>query len=303
MREGSGTFREPCKAGLQLSILDRPVKEPMATPYFKMSLFASACMLASVSTFTAVIPASAQNSPAPAAAQPDKSAQPVTPPVVAPATDAGQQPKPADASKTTEPAPTITSIDVKPGDRWVYKIYEDISGNLESTATQTLTEVQNNNFNVQYTSTRADTQRTTNPFLLVFDNNWNLIQDGDWSYRPSEPYVGIKLPLKVGEQWNVTFQRTRHKPEVHQTFNETSKVVAWEHVKVRDGDDYDAYRIETTAQGKTIGNPKKFDVTGTFWYAPSVNRYVKRITETRVDGRLTTRYLQYLVAFTRRADE
>jgi hypothetical protein len=41
----------------------------------------------------------------------------------------------------------------------------------------------------------------------------------------------------------------------------------------------------------------------TMWLAPSVNRYVKRIVETRIDDRFQSWNIELLSAYTRRHDD
>jgi hypothetical protein len=81
---------------------------------------------------------------------------------------------------------------VLPGDRWVYEVTDEISGDLKLTTTVFVLDVSEQEINTRV-STRASSARQ-----IVFDRNWNRIDDSVWKYRPSDG-AGIKKPLLVGK--------------------------------------------------------------------------------------------------------
>ena len=83
---------------------------------------------------------------------------------------------------------------VLPGDRWVYEITDEISGDLKLTTTVFVLDVSEQEINTRV-SMRGSSARQ-----VVFDRNWNRIDDSVWKYRPSEG-AGIKKPLQVGKEW------------------------------------------------------------------------------------------------------
>ena len=207
-----------------------------------------------------------------------------------------------DISPASSLAPQVNAIDVKPGDRWTYKVYDDITGDLKFTAVSVLTEAAEGTFTTQTSVTQPNGIAPIGGSVVVFDNNWDLIEDGIWKRNPADTSVGVKLPLQVGNQWKGTFDAVRQNPEQHFAIKSSSSVAAWEHVKLRFGLQYDAFRIESISHGGPIGVTMDVQTKVTSWYAPQVNHYVKRITEARVNGHLSARTIEYLAGYTRRTD-
>ena len=136
---------------------------------------------------------------------------------------------------------------------------------------------------------------------IVFDEAWNTLSDGVWTWKPGSPMTGIKLPLKLGAQWATKMAVSRQAPNLNYTQTATSKVTSWDHIKLASGLEYDAYRIEVTTRARQ--NPQRLlEAKSTFWYAPEVNHVVWHIEENRLNGRLTERFVQSLTDYKRRSD-
>src|SRR5262249_58923714 len=91
---------------------------------------------------------------------------------------------------------------VLPGDRWVYEITDEISGDLKLTSTVFVLDVSEQEINTRV-STRGSSARQ-----IVYDRNWNRIDDSVWKYRPSDG-AGIKKPLQVGKEWRFLKKATQ----------------------------------------------------------------------------------------------
>jgi len=64
---------------------------------------------------------------------------------------------------------------------------------------------------------------------------------------------------------------------------------------------FNAYKIETSIQAINTKDPsRKYQVVQISWYAPEVDHWVKRSTETRIDGRLRDKSAVELVEYGRR---
>jgi hypothetical protein len=192
----------------------------------------------------------------------------------------------------------ISSVDIQTGDRWVYSIVDDITGNLE--ATQSLVVTEKVGHTVTVASTLVKAGRPGPGGLLVFDDTWGMINNGA-QFRPADPGTGIKLPLKTGSVWKTKYRMIAPN---HLGFDgtSTSKVLDWEHLTLRSGLEYDAYKVETMQSVGPVGGAPTMLSKIDLWYAPAANRFVKRIEEDRKGGRLAQRRIQELVAYTRRAD-
>ena len=208
----------------------------------------------------------------------------------------------ADAQPPAESAPSTPSSttsseameDPQVGDHWTYEVRDDISGDLKFTMVQTVTDISATDINIRQTE-------LNNPGVgfLTFDRSWNVKNNGTWRYSPGDG-TGIGSPFEVGKSWpvksndvniaaNVTFRRTG-----------TSKVTARENVTTSAGT-FNAYKIETSIQAINTKDPsRKYQVVQISWYAPEVDHWVKRSTETRIDGRLRDKSAVELVEYGRR---
>jgi hypothetical protein len=112
---------------------------------------------------------------------------------------------------------------VLPGDRWVYEVTDEVSGELKLTTTVFVLDVSEQEIN-----TRVST-RGTGARQIVFDQSWNRIDDSVWKYRPSDG-SGIKKPLQVGKAWRFESKATHFQNGTALTITGESKVVGEEKV-------------------------------------------------------------------------
>src|SRR5437870_3540866 len=112
---------------------------------------------------------------------------------------------------------------VLPGDRWVYEIKDEITGDVKLTTTVFVLDVSENEIN-----TRVST-RGVGPRQVVFDRSWNRIDDSTWKYRPSDG-TGIKTPLQVGKEWRFESRATHFQNGTALSTTGQSKVVAEEKI-------------------------------------------------------------------------
>jgi len=205
---------------------------------------------------------------------------------------------------TATAAPVIDKIDVRPGDRWTYQVIDDITGETKSTVVHTVTELKDKTYSVQSTFTPYG-QSVGSSALQVFDEDWNLLEDQVWTHNPANPSTGIQLPLKLGAQWKAHLTSSRKTPpEVHFDIDATAKVSAYEPVILKFNKTYDAFKLEVDETLTNSATPSSVVTSKTtMWFAPSVNRYVKRVVETRVNDRLQSRMIEMLAAYARRHND
>lgn len=197
----------------------------------------------------------------------------------------------------------VDKLDVRPGDRWIYETIDDITGETKSTTVHAVTEIRGKTYSVQSAYTPYG-KNFTNTVLQVFDETWNLVEDPIWTRKPADPATGIRLPLKIGAQWKTHFTSTRRNPDANVSLDAVTRVVAYEPVMLKFNKNYDAFKLEINEAPTNSGTSSSFVTTKiTMWFAPSVNRYVKRIVETRVNDRLQSRNIELLSAYTRRHDD
>jgi hypothetical protein len=198
--------------------------------------------------------------------------------------------------------PVVDSIPVKPGDRWTYRWIDDITGETKSYQTYTLTEIKDGAFSVAITASPVGQGQPT-VGLHVYDENWGLLDDGVWSRKVGDPVTGVRLPLKVGAKWETHFTASRKNPDRESAIDATSVVTAYEEVSFRFGLTYDAFKIETNETVTAVGGGPSATLKVTLWYAPAVNRYVKRVIESRTNDRLQSRTIEALTDYKRRHED
>ena len=168
---------------------------------------------------------------------------------------------------------------VLPGDRWVYEVTDEISGDLKLTSTVFVLDVSEQEINTRI-STRGSGARQ-----IVYDRDWNRIDDSVWKYRPSDG-SGIKKPLQVGKQWRFESKATHFQNGTALTITGESKVVGEEKITTGAGT-FDTFKIETkTRQVNPNDQTKASTINAVLWYSPSVNRWVRRTYKLQVEGRL-----------------
>jgi hypothetical protein len=182
---------------------------------------------------------------------------------------------------------------VLPGDRWVYEVTDEISGDLKLTTTVFVLDVSEQEINTRV-STRGSSARQ-----IVFDRNWNRIDDSVWKYRPSDG-AGIKKPLLVGKEWRFESKATHFQNGTALTITGESKVVGEEKVTTGAGT-FDTFKIETRMrQVNSNDQTKASAINAVLWYAPSVNRWVRRTYKLQIEGRLRDSNKEELTDYSRK---
>jgi hypothetical protein len=182
---------------------------------------------------------------------------------------------------------------IRVGDRWAYDIKDDLTGDLRQSVTVIVVDVSEKEI-----TTRATVRGKDRPQTMVFDLDWGRIDDGAWKLQPAG--IGIKKPLKVGGEWRSDANAMNLQSGVAFRASGLAKVAAEEKVTTPAGT-FDTYRIDTTVRLiNTRDQTKSSTWTFVYWYAPAVNRWVKRKTEARYEGRLRDSSIEELTEYSRK---
>lgn len=191
------------------------------------------------------------------------------------------------AAQAAEPDP------VRVGDRWSYDLKDDLTGDLRHSVTVVVVEVSDKEI-----STRATIRGKDRPQTMVFDLDWGRIDDGVWKLKPSG--IGIKKSLQVGKEWRSDANALHLPSGVAYRASSVAKVVKQEQVTTPAGT-FDTYQVDTTVRlVNTRDQTKSSTWTFVYWYAPTVNRWVKRKTEARYEGRLRDSNIEELTEYSRK---
>lgn len=205
------------------------------------------------------------------------------------------QPAPTESPPTAEPANSAEAMeDAQTGDHWTYEVRDEITGEVKSTVTATVTDVSASEISI-----RSSQLGTSNFGLQTYDRSWNMKNNGFWRFTPNDG-SGIRLPLAVGKTWSFKAADVNTSAGVSWKRSGTSKVVAKESVTTRAGT-FDTFKIETSIETQNANDPtKKFQSAQETWYAPLINHWIKRSTASRSDGRVRDKTTVELVEYGRR---
>jgi hypothetical protein len=191
-------------------------------------------------------------------------------------------------------AQTADVAGVLPGDRWVYEISDEITGDLKQTTTVVVIAVSDTEIN-----TRVSTRGAARPRQIVFDPGWSRIDDDVWKFRPSDG-AGVQLPLQVGKEWRFENKATQFQNGTALSTTGQSKIVAQEKITTPAGT-FDTFKMETTMrQVNSNDQTKAATVNIALWYAPAVNRWVRRTYKVQIEGRLRDSHTEELTDYSRK---
>ncbi|QHE88021.1 hypothetical protein [Hydrogenophaga sp. BPS33] len=124
---------------------------------------------------------------------------------------------------------------------------------------------------------------------------WGLVVSAASNTRFDPPIQSLKFPLTVGEAWTSKYVGTGTNQSQARGDLEF-KVAATEKVQTPAGE-FDTFRIESKGWVTGITWQGVVQVRQTFWYAPSISRYVKTEFQDWRNGRLWTDNLTELKSF------
>ena len=189
--------------------------------------------------------------------------------------------------QAVDPAP------IRVGDRWSYEIKDALTGDLRPTITVVVGEV-----NDKEITTRVSIRGRDRPQTMVHDLNWGRIDDGAWKLRP--PGIGIKKPLQIGKEWRSDANGIHLQSGVTFRAEGVAKVVGQERITTPAGT-FDTFRVDMTVRMiNTKDQTRSQTWTFVVWYAPAVNRWVKRTSEWRSEGRLRDSFSEELTEYSRK---
>ncbi len=179
------------------------------------------------------------------------------------------------------------------GDRWEYEVTDEITGDVTQATSVFVISVSDTEI-----QTRA-TSRAMRPNQIVYDRNWNRIDDDIWKYKPSDG-AGIRMPLEVGKEWRFASNAVQMQNGVTVSTAGQSKVIAQEKITTPAGT-FDVFRIETTTrQVNAIDQTKAATVNTTLWYSPTVNRWVRKTYKMWIEGRVREANTEELTDYSRK---
>jgi hypothetical protein len=205
-----------------------------------------------------------------------------------------QTPNPAPAPAATESSTQETMEDPQVGDHWTYEIRDDITGEIKSTTTNTITDISTTDISI-----RTSVLGNSNFGYINYDRSWDRTSNDTWRFTPNDG-SGIRLPLAVGKTWSAKTHDVNRTTGFDWKRSITSKVVAQENLSTRAGT-FDTFKIEITFEYQSAKDPsKRFQEVAQGWYAPAIDHWVKQSNVTRSDGRVRSKFTSELIEYGRR---
>lgn len=204
-----------------------------------------------------------------------------------------QTPSPPPAA-AEQAAPHDAMEEPQVGDHWTYEMRDEITGDLKSTTTHTITDVSANEISIRF-----EILGKPGFGYQTYDRSWDIINNGAWRFSPNDG-TGVRMPLAVGKSWTFKSNDSNSTAGVNLKRTGTSKVTAKENITTRAGT-FEAYKIETTIEMRNANDPtKKSQAEQQVWYVPEINHWVKRTYVSRADGRVRERGMLEMVEYGRR---
>jgi hypothetical protein len=202
-------------------------------------------------------------------------------------------PNPTPAA-TEQPAVQETMEEPQVGDHWTYEIRDEITGDLKSTITHTVTDVSATEIGI-----RLESLGKPGYGYQTYDRSWDMINNGIWRSTPNDG-MGVRAPLAVGKSWPIKSTAFNSSNGVSLKVSGTSKVTGKETVTTRAGT-FEVYKIESSLESRNVNDTtKKYLDEQQTWYAPAVNHWVKRVSVSKSEGRVRNRSAVELVEYGRR---
>ena len=129
--------------------------------------------------------------------------------------------------------------------------------------------------------------------IFVFDANWNLKQDNVWKNSPDDG-LGLLLPLSVGKEWSSSGSNKNTLNGGVFKHQGKSKVV--EEVKITTpAGTFETFKIVSDMKWLGAnGVGLKSEIHAETWYAPDINRIVKRTYAAKYNSHVFAQYTMEL---------
>ena len=184
--------------------------------------------------------------------------------------------------------PVANAPVIAPGDCWYYATWE--SPNLSGAVLRGREWVRRVTPEGEVELTRGPDDRVVR---IRLDRNGNYIRRFSQSFEPSQ--ADLEFPLVVGGTWHTAHSTRPSDTSLPNHTEADYKVIGYGPVHVPAGD-FDAYEVRSVGSVRFEDSPYPGTTITTTWYAPAVQRMVKRDIDYH-DGRTRLGYHQELISF------
>ena len=209
------------------------------------------------------------------------------------AASAGQ---PDDSATPALQAPS-NGVDVARGDEWIYLTRDSLTGATLSDVDVVVVDTPAGASDVRMRVTDPNTGAVRTG-AATFDSFWRRAPDAIDPGEGTQDSWGVRPGLRVGDDWNYGFERPLAGGPVMMRWIGHGEALSSERVDLPDGRTVDALKIEFFERPSVARY--RFEMHVLEWFAPEINRYVRREVETRLAGEITESTTEILQDYVRR---
>jgi hypothetical protein len=183
--------------------------------------------------------------------------------------------------------------DVHVGDRWSWQHINGLANEKDFTQIESIVEVSDNEIRTQ-----LRVKGKYGSGIATYTREWNPVDVISAQYSP---YLKeFAFPLAVGKKWDGSADKMLFSNGKHGKFFLKGEVIAFEKVTVPAGT-FDAYKINVVLDASGTDEDVNIGHTiETYWYAPSVKRYVKYENTFERDKRVRSKDIHELLDYSLR---
>jgi hypothetical protein len=191
-------------------------------------------------------------------------------------------------------SPSESGGSARVGDRFIYDTKDEVTGEPKGSYVAVVTEVSDKEIVNSISVPGKPGSR-----IVVYDRNLNRIDDSTWKFKPNDGQ-GVRLPLAVGKTWRIEYEARNIQTGAISRTTGTSKVAGQETVTTGAGT-FETFKIELHLKSyNPVDQTKVSESDLLIWYAPEINRWVRRTFALRAEKRLRSSTSEELADLYRR---
>jgi hypothetical protein len=186
-------------------------------------------------------------------------------------------------SETPAVQAPAAGVDAGRGDEWTYLTEDTLTGESLSEVEVVVVDRQAGQIDarLRVTDPRTGAVRVG---AATFDPFWRRMPDDSDSGQGTQDSWGVRPGLRVGDEWNYDFERLLAGGPIKMRWIGHGEALAVEPIDLPNGSTVEALKIEFFERPAVARY--RFEMHVVEWFAPEINRYVRREIETRQAGKI-----------------
>lgn len=169
-------------------------------------------------------------------------------------------------------------------DSWKYNLTDGFTNDVQGITNYRVVEVSDKEITVKIENNSG---AKSSSLIVYFDRAWNMVDNGAVKWEPSASM--LFFPAEIGQEKRMEIRSTNVRTGHAESCLVISKAAAKEKVTVPAGE-FDTIRFDTEAECRSAeADGTVFQNSYTYWWSPSVNRFVKQIFAGSSNGRVRSK--------------